>query len=62
MSISSEPFEDLGRDFERERPVLRGKVGAADARLFPVPDAVAYAEGWLWARRPVTHGFPHPRD
>ncbi|WDO09034.1 AAC(3) family N-acetyltransferase [Streptomyces murinus] len=62
VSISSEPFEDLGRDFERERSVLRGKVGAADARLFPVQDAVTYAEGWLRARRPVTQGFPHPRD
>ncbi|MEU0856197.1 AAC(3) family N-acetyltransferase [Streptomyces griseofuscus] len=62
VSISSESFEELGRDFERERPVLRGEVAAADARLFPVPDAVAYAEEWLRARRPVTHGFPHPRD
>ncbi|MEW2619764.1 AAC(3) family N-acetyltransferase [Streptomyces sp. NPDC048106] len=45
VSISAESFEELGRDFERERPVVRAKVGAADARLFPVADAVSYAEG-----------------
>ena len=47
MSITSDRFDELGHDFERDRPVVRGKVGAADARLFPVADAVAYAERWL---------------
>ncbi|MEU4995513.1 AAC(3) family N-acetyltransferase [Streptomyces sp. NPDC021622] len=46
-SISDERFDELGADFERDRPVVRGKVGAATARLFPVADAVAYAERWL---------------
>jgi aminoglycoside 3-N-acetyltransferase len=27
-------------------------VGAADVRLFPVADAVAYAERWLALHRP----------
>ncbi|OIK26691.1 aminoglycoside N(3)-acetyltransferase [Streptomyces malaysiense] len=62
MPISSEAFEELGRDFERERPVVRGRVAAADTRLFPVADAVAHAEEWLRARRTPTSGFPHPRD
>ncbi|WP_440557131.1 aminoglycoside N(3)-acetyltransferase [Streptomyces sp. SCPE 10] len=62
VSITSERFAELGRDFERERPVVRGKVGAADTRLFPVADAVAYAQGWLEARRPRAREFPHPRD
>ncbi|MER6332845.1 AAC(3) family N-acetyltransferase [Streptomyces sp. NPDC001034] len=62
VSITSDRFEELGRDFERERPVVRGKVGAADARLFPVADAVAYAQGWLAARRPRAREFPHPGD
>ncbi|MFH8341184.1 aminoglycoside N(3)-acetyltransferase [Streptomyces sp. AM6-12] len=62
VSITSEPFGELGRDFERARPVVRGEVGAADARLFPVADAVAYAEEWLRARRSPARGFPHPRD
>jgi aminoglycoside 3-N-acetyltransferase len=52
VSISSERFDELGHDFERDRPVVRGKVGAADARLFPVADAVAYAERWLALHRP----------
>ncbi|TWV39920.1 AAC(3) family N-acetyltransferase [Streptomyces misionensis] len=56
VSITSEGFEELGRDFERERPVARGTVGAADARLFPVADAVAYAERWLASHR----DFPDP--
>ncbi|MGW6272667.1 aminoglycoside N(3)-acetyltransferase [Streptomyces sp. NPDC055060] len=50
-SISEERFDELGADFERDRPVVRGTVGAALARLFPVADAVAYAERWLDTHR-----------
>ncbi|MFJ8359490.1 aminoglycoside N(3)-acetyltransferase [Streptomyces sp. NPDC093984] len=52
VSITSERFDELGHDFERDRPVTRGRVGAADARLFPLADAVAYAERWLALHRP----------
>ncbi|MFE2301430.1 aminoglycoside N(3)-acetyltransferase [Streptomyces sp. NPDC059445] len=52
VSITSDMFEELGSDFERDRPVVRGTVGAARARLFPVADAVAYAERWLPLHRP----------
>ncbi|GGT10008.1 aminoglycoside N(3)-acetyltransferase [Streptomyces griseoviridis] len=52
VSITSDRFDELGHDFERDRPVVRGTVGAADARLFPVADAVAYAERWLALHRP----------
>ncbi|MGV9453440.1 aminoglycoside N(3)-acetyltransferase [Streptomyces sp. NPDC003635] len=52
VSISSDRFDELGHDFERDRPVVRGKVGAADVRLFPVTDAVAYARRWLEIHRP----------
>ncbi|MET7743805.1 AAC(3) family N-acetyltransferase [Streptomyces sp. NPDC005385] len=52
VSITSELFAELGADFERDRPVVRGAVGAATARLFPVADAVAYAERWLPLHRP----------
>lgn len=52
VSITSERFDELGSDFERDRPVVRGRVGAADTRLFPVADAVAYAERWLALHRP----------
>jgi aminoglycoside N3'-acetyltransferase len=40
-------------------PVVRGKAGAADARLFPVADAVAYAERRLGTHRPRDE-FAHP--
>ncbi|WKX08175.1 aminoglycoside N(3)-acetyltransferase [Streptomyces sp. NL15-2K] len=64
VSISSERFDELGHDFERDRPVdrpvVRGKVGAADVRLFPLADAVAYAERWLAVHRPREEEIPHP--
>ncbi|MFI5795548.1 aminoglycoside N(3)-acetyltransferase [Streptomyces sp. NPDC051677] len=47
VSIDSDRFDELGHDFERDRDVVRGAVGGADARLFPVAEAVAYAERWL---------------
>ncbi|MEV7285922.1 AAC(3) family N-acetyltransferase [Streptomyces sp. NPDC093252] len=52
VSISADRFDELGHDFERDRPVVRGTVGAAATRLFPVADAVAYAETWLATHRP----------
>ncbi|MFF7140129.1 MULTISPECIES: aminoglycoside N(3)-acetyltransferase [Streptomyces] len=52
VSITGERFDELGHDFERDRPVTRGRVGAAVVRLFPVADAVAYAERWLAVHRP----------
>ena len=60
VSISSDRFDELGHDFERDRPVVRGKVGAADARLFSVADAVAYAERWLPLHRPREEEILHP--
>jgi len=62
VSISSERFDELGHDFERDRPVVRGKVGAADARLFPVADAVAYAERWLALHRSREEELPAGGD
>ncbi|MEV0221308.1 AAC(3) family N-acetyltransferase [Streptomyces sp. NPDC050704] len=52
VSISAERFDELGADFERDRPVVRGRAGAADVRLFPVAEAVAYAQRWLALHRP----------
>ncbi|MGW4021744.1 aminoglycoside N(3)-acetyltransferase [Streptomyces sp. NPDC005009] len=60
VSITSERFDELGHDFERDRPVVRGRVGAAEARLFPVADAVAYAERWLATHRPREEEYRHP--
>lgn len=46
-AIPSDRFEELGAAFERDTEVVRGRVGAAESRLFPLADAVAYAERWL---------------
>jgi aminoglycoside 3-N-acetyltransferase len=51
VALTSDRFDELGYDFERDRPVRRGTVGAADVRLFRVADAVAYAERWLTLHR-----------
>ncbi|QFQ96438.1 AAC(3) family N-acetyltransferase [Streptomyces phaeolivaceus] len=52
VSIDSDRFDELGHDFERDRGIVPARVGAADVRLFPVADAVAYAERWLPLHRP----------
>ncbi|KAE9371828.1 aminoglycoside acetyltransferase [Stipitochalara longipes BDJ] len=51
-ATSGDRFDELGADFEREQQVIRGKIGAAEARLFPIADAVAYAQRWLSRNRP----------
>ncbi|MER5951026.1 AAC(3) family N-acetyltransferase [Streptomyces sp. NPDC001904] len=52
VAITADGFDELGAAFERDSPVVRGRVGAADTRLFPLADAVAYAQKWLPAHRP----------
>ena len=46
----AELFDELGSDFERARPVARGRIGSAHSRLFAVRDAVDFAVEWLRAR------------
>ncbi|WP_428955426.1 aminoglycoside N(3)-acetyltransferase [Streptomyces sp. cg35] len=52
VAISADRFDELGTAFERDVPVVTGRVGAAQTRLFPLADAVAYAQKWLPAHRP----------
>ncbi|MYW66496.1 aminoglycoside N(3)-acetyltransferase [Streptomyces sp. SID8379] len=52
VAITADRFDELGADFERDTPVVRGRVGAAEARLFPLADAAAYAQKWLPVHRP----------
>jgi aminoglycoside 3-N-acetyltransferase len=33
-ALWEERFDELGADFEKERTIVRGKVGGADSRLF----------------------------
>jgi aminoglycoside 3-N-acetyltransferase len=51
VSINGDDFSEMGKRFESEGSVIYGKVGGADVRLFSLPDAVRYAEGWLPAHR-----------
>ncbi|MGV9342021.1 aminoglycoside N(3)-acetyltransferase [Streptomyces sp. NPDC003688] len=61
VSIDSDRFDELGHDFERDRQVVRGRIGTAEARLFPLADAVAYAERWLPVHQPREEDFADPR-
>ncbi|KIN00521.1 hypothetical protein OIDMADRAFT_19565, partial [Oidiodendron maius Zn] len=46
-SPNEELFDELGAAFEKEHEINRGKVGAANAWLFPLGEAVKFAEKWL---------------
>ncbi|MDI2124596.1 aminoglycoside N(3)-acetyltransferase [Yinghuangia seranimata] len=52
-AINEDGFADLGADFARDHPVVQGTVGGAEAHLFPLADAVAYAQTWLAKHRPA---------
>ena len=48
VALNDHDFARLGADFERDTGVVAaGRVGAADSRIFPIRDAVAYAEKWF---------------
>jgi aminoglycoside 3-N-acetyltransferase len=53
LDFDASVFRELGDSYEAlpERPVTRGRVGAADCRLLPLAPAVAYAAKWLTERR-----------
>ena len=49
IAFDTDRFEEIGEHFERERArdIVRGRVGAADVRLFRIRDSVDYAQQWL---------------
>lgn len=52
IALDDGDFAELGRDFEIDTGVvLRGTVGFAECRLFPLRDAVSYAQKWLGSQR-----------
>jgi aminoglycoside 3-N-acetyltransferase len=51
VGVNSDDFERLGAAYEPTATLSRGRVGAADSRLFPVAEAVAFAVNWLRANR-----------
>jgi aminoglycoside 3-N-acetyltransferase len=50
VALDSEPFGELGADFERTGAVTNGRVGSAEARLISQRHAVNFAATWLAAR------------
>jgi aminoglycoside 3-N-acetyltransferase len=50
--LDDHDFGDLGAAFDLSGPVSRGVVGAATSRLFPVREAVRFAEFWMSRHRP----------
>jgi aminoglycoside 3-N-acetyltransferase len=54
VGINSDDFADLGTAFDDTGEVVRGTVGEADCRLFPVASAVEFAVGWLTRHRTPT--------
>ncbi|WP_089103907.1 aminoglycoside N(3)-acetyltransferase [Streptomyces hyaluromycini] len=58
VDLDDSDFAALGADFEEQVPVVRrGAVGAGEARLFPLAEAVRFAAHWLSGNRP--HGVSH---
>ncbi|TMR37099.1 AAC(3) family N-acetyltransferase [Nonomuraea zeae] len=51
VDVDSGDFAALGADFDRTGAVRHGRVGAAEARLFPLATAVDYAVDWFRAHR-----------
>jgi aminoglycoside 3-N-acetyltransferase len=47
VAVDSEDFGVLGAAYEPTATLARGRVGGADARLFPLPEAVSFATTWL---------------
>jgi aminoglycoside 3-N-acetyltransferase len=57
VALDASDFAVLGAGFEETGVVRRGRVGAAEARLFSLRAAVDYAVGWFTSHRvPATRG------
>ena len=53
INFNEDLFEIIGADFDRESEVVRiGKVGNAEARLFPQRAVVDYPVRWLEREMP----------
>jgi aminoglycoside 3-N-acetyltransferase len=50
--LDESDFPALGSAFEATGAVTVGRVGSANARLFPLPEAVAFATSWITDNRP----------
>jgi aminoglycoside 3-N-acetyltransferase len=53
IATDSDDFDKIGAAYEPTATLNRGTVGAADTRLFPAAEAIAFATDWLRANRPT---------
>jgi aminoglycoside 3-N-acetyltransferase len=51
VAVNSDDFDKLGAAYERTATFQRGQLGAADSRLFPAAEAIAFAVNWLRTNR-----------
>jgi aminoglycoside 3-N-acetyltransferase len=47
IEYDADKFMEIGKRYEEVGQVKRGKIGLADAKLFPQKEAVNFAEKWL---------------
>lgn len=50
-ALNDHDFGDLGAAYEKDGSLSVGMIGAATSRLFPIREAVRFAESWLARRR-----------
>jgi aminoglycoside 3-N-acetyltransferase len=51
IEVDSDIFSEIGADYEWTAKVIFGDVGSAQARLFPIRQAVDFATNWLTKKR-----------
>lgn len=51
VATNSDDFDKLGAAYEPTATLSRGRGGAADTRLFPAAEAIAFAVDWLRTNR-----------
>jgi aminoglycoside 3-N-acetyltransferase len=47
ISFNSDVFNEIGKDFEKENDIIKGKIGLADSKLFKQRKAVDFAQKWI---------------
>lgn len=56
--LDDHDFGDLGAAYEKSGSVSVGMIGAATSRLFPIRDAVRFAEAWIARHRHLRSDAP----
>ncbi|MBY8999641.1 MAG: AAC(3) family N-acetyltransferase [Candidatus Heimdallarchaeota archaeon] len=51
LDYNDEDFPQIGADFEREQPILQGKIGQANSKLIQMKELVDFAVVWMEKNR-----------